>query len=85
MSFIVLKTLNQLTLIFLIFSPNKSKQHDACARAAQAGGALASLGRAMVRDVDESVSFVFSGRREEEQRTRKRPEEKKLTFFLRRK
>ena len=46
---------NPLKLSTLSLSKKIWKQHDACTRAGQAGLALASLGRAMVRDVDAAV------------------------------
>lgn len=44
------------------------RQHDLCARAGQAGLTLASLGRAMVRDVDATVRKEMKQRETKDER-----------------
>lgn len=68
-------TLVLLTLFSFSTIPYQTNQHDACARAGQAGIALASLGRAMVRDVDPTVSPF------EVKENKERDDEKKTLTF----
>lgn len=68
-------TLVSLTLFSFSTIPYQKNQHDACARAGQAGIALASLGRAMVRDVDPTVSPF------EVKENKERDDEKKTLTF----
>lgn len=60
---------------WFFFPPLTNKQHDACARAGQAGLALASLGRSMVRDIDATVGSMrraIAREEKEKEKTKKK-------------